>query len=149
MARLVVLALFLIVAGCSVQTTLPTSPDTIIELPNAIERLDEGEHHPAIARLLQQAEQARLYGRLATAASYIDQAREIQPRNPEVFYRQAWLALQQGKVMDAESFARRGLVFASKGSVVEVRLQMLLADSLDQQGRLMEAQVIRAQIEAQ
>lgn len=148
MVRLVILAAILSLSACSNLPTEQAQEPFTIESAPAIQRLDDGQHHPAIASLLGQAEQARQRGRLTTAARYIDQAREIEPRNPEIFYRQGWLALQQAQAVDAESFARRGLVFAVKKSTIEVQLKLLLADSLEQQGRLMEALAIRGQLNA-
>lgn len=133
-------------SGCVPMPIQDSMPEEIPVEILPIEQLDEGEHHPAVAALLQKAEQARQAKQYSAAASYIDQAREIFPRNPEIYYRQGWLALQQGLVADAESFARRGLVFAAAGSAVEHRLKLLLADSLEQQNRLMEAMIIRARL---
>lgn len=148
MVRLVVLTLILMLSACSSVPQQPqlAEPEIAVNTVLPIQQLDEGEHHPAVASLLQQAEQARQLQRYGAAASYVDQAREIEPRNADIYYRQAWLALSQAQAIEAESFARRGLVFAAYNSDSYYRLQWLLADSLEEQGRLMEAMVIRAKL---
>lgn len=84
-------------------------------------RLDEGDHHPAVQVLLTQAEQARQQGNSRQALSYLDRAREIQPRNSAIFYRQAWLNYQLGEMQQAEQLLQRATVFLRK-SVVNYEL---------------------------
>ena len=74
-------------------------------------RLDEGNHHPAIQVLLTQAEQARQKGNNQQALSYLDRARQIQPRNSAIFYRQAWLNYQLGELQQAQQLLQRAQVF--------------------------------------
>lgn len=146
MVRLAILALVLVVSGCAQR---PLQPELIEqqELPKTqIQRLDEGQHSPVVAALLAQAEERRQQYRLQVAAGLLDQARQVEPRNAEILYRQAWLALQRNQATEAENLARRGLIFAGSNPLVKYRLQDLLADSLEQQGRAMEAMVLRAQI---
>lgn len=59
--------------------------------------LDIGEHHPAIQSLFAQAQEALSVGKPDAALTYLDQARQIQPNNARVLYRQAWLASTLGK----------------------------------------------------
>lgn len=147
MVQVVVLILSLLFVACA---PLPTS--TAVDEPliawQPLEHLDEGQHSPAVASLLAQAEKHRQNYQLQMAAGLLDQARQIEPRNPEIFYRQAWLELKRNQPAQAESLLRRGLVFCSPSSVQEQRLQLLLAESLDQQGRVLEAGVIRQKVNA-
>ena len=144
MVRLVILAALLSLAGCAQQQLVvtPSEPEPMFELRH----LDEGQHSVPVAELLRQAEQARAQYRLQLAAGLLDQARQIEPRNPEIFYRQAWLELKRNNPSLAESLCRRGLVFALGDASMERRLQALLADSLEQQGRLMDALIVRGQL---
>ena len=142
MVQMVVLALVLLLTACApLKVPQPLEAEITAVLP--LQSLDEGQHSPVIASLLAQAEQHRLHQRWQMAAALLDQARQIEPRNSEIFYRQAWLELQRNNASQAESLLRRGLVFCAPQSEQERRLQSLLADSLDQQGRSLEASALR------
>lgn len=150
MVRLVVLSLLLALAGCAPsplrQLQEPAGAD---DLPDwqagTLTALDEGQHHPAVASLLRQAEQARQQRRWDRVHTYLDQARQIQPRNPAIFYRQAWVRLQQNEPQQAEHLLRRALVFAGEDAALKRRLYALLAEALDAQGRPAEANAARQQ----
>ena len=101
--------------------------------------LDHGESHPALINLYQKAESARQQQQWQLVFTYLDQARQIQPRTPTVLYRLAWASLQAGNNAQAEQFAQRALIYAEAGTEVEKRLYGLLAQSLSRQGRMMEA----------
>ncbi len=73
--------------------------------------LDEGQHHPAIQVLLSQAESARQQDKHQQALSYLDRARQIQPRNSAIFYRQAWLNYQLGRLLQAQQLLQRARLF--------------------------------------
>lgn len=142
MVRLVILSWLLVLAGCAPapQRLMPvtdTVPDT-----QELQRLDDGIHHPAIVSLLQQAEQARQLRQWQRVNTYLDQARQIQPRNPAIFYRQAWVRLQQNDAVLAEQLCQRGLVFAEDAGLKRL-LYRLQADALDVQGRTAEALAVR------
>ena len=77
--------------------------------------------------------------------TYLDQARQIQPRNPAVFYRQAWVSLQMGDAVRAEQLLQRALVFAGGDRELTRRLRLLMAEALDAQGRGEEARRLRQQ----
>ncbi|UTW48544.1 tetratricopeptide repeat protein [Bacterioplanoides sp. SCSIO 12839] len=104
--------------------------------------LTDGHHHPAIAALFSQAEQARQKHQWHNALKYLDQARQIEPRNPAVLYRQAWVNLKLGKPAQAEQLLLRAKVF-SKNAELTRRLDWLLADALSRQGRGSEAKAAR------
>ena len=94
-----------------------------------IVRLDEGNHHPAVQVLLTQAEQARQKGNNQQALSYLDRARQIQPRNSAIFYRQAWLNYQLGELQQAQQLLQRAQVFLRGSSasyaILQRRIQTL------------------------
>lgn len=154
MVRLVVLISVLLVAGCApAPHRLLQEPADAADLPqwqdDTLQALDEGEHHPAIASLFRQAEQARQQQQWQRVHTYLDQARQIQPRNPAIFYRQAWVRLQQSDPVQAEQLLRRGLVFTGQDSALAARLNLLLAVTLDAQGRTADAQALRRQQQVQ
>lgn len=141
MVRLVVIALILALVGCA---PAPVSPQAHREL--TLSTLDEGEHSPVVAALLVQGEQARLAGNMAVALGYLEQARQIEPRNPDILYRQAWLLWQTQNYRDAEPLCQRGLIFAEEGSPEQQRLIWLLAQLYEQQGRMMDAATLRLKL---
>lgn len=144
MVRLVVLTLLLILTGCTQKHMIDAVDDTAqAPLPTMdngrLAALDEGESHPALISLYQKAEQARQAQQWQLVFTYLDHARQIQPRSATVLYRLAWASLQANNPAQAEQFAQRGLIYAESGSAVEKRLYALLAQSLNRQGRVMEA----------
>lgn len=161
MVRLVVLRgvplpllfLLLLLGGLSGCTPLPPKPEqqqaTADDLPQwqdgMLASLSQGEHHPAVASLFAKAEQARQQQLWRKAMTYLDQARQIQPRNPAVFYRQAWVSLQMGDAVRAEQLLQRALVFAGGDMALTRRLRLLMAEALDAQGRGAEADNLRRQ----
>ncbi len=98
-------------------------------LQNDIVHLDEGEHHPAVQVLLTRAEEARQQGQSQQALSYLDRARQIQPRNSAIFYRQAWLNYQLGELQQAQQLLQRATLFlrqsVSNYSILQRRLLTL------------------------
>ncbi|HUH58178.1 MAG TPA: hypothetical protein VL020_06665 [Pseudomonadales bacterium] len=144
MVRLVVLTIVLVLSGCA-QHGLKTEEheQAVSLLPVMINgelaALDHGESHPALINLYQKAESARQQQQWQLVFTYLDQARQIQPRTPTVLYRLAWASLQAGNNAQAEQFAQRALIYTEAGTEVEKRLYGLLAQSLSRQGRMMEA----------
>lgn len=144
MVRLVVLTILLVLSGCAQHGLKTEDHKQVVSLLPAIVNgelaaLEHGETHPALANLYQKAESARQQQQWQLVFTYLDQARQIQPRTPTVLYRLAWASLQAGNNAQAEQFAQRALIYAEAGSEVEKRLYGLLAQSLSRQGRMMEA----------
>ena len=146
MVRLVILMLLSLLAACSSQ---PPKPVTVSEhaLPaweeGELASLSAGRHHPAVASLFAQAETARQRGALHKALTYLDQARQIEPRNPAILYRQAWVQLQLGNAYQAQQLLQRGQIFARSDPAMMRRMDALLAESLALQGKAQEAQAAR------
>lgn len=92
-------------------------------------RLDEGQHHPAVQVLFNQAEQARQEGKNNQALAYLDQARQIQPRNSAIFYRQAWMNYQIGELQQVQQLLQRANLFLRSSvanyDVLQRRIQAL------------------------
>jgi len=137
MVRLVVLIFVVIssLSGCSViPCSDPKDEDSLHRgeeyygLNHELIRLDEGEHHPAVQVLLSQAEEARQQGNDRQALSYIDQARQIQPRNSEIFYRQAWLNYQVGNLSQAQQLLQRAKLYMKADKILQLRVASLQND---------------------
>ena len=144
MVRLVVLV-FVVISFLSACSSIPSSelndPRSAQSYEenkgqnNQLIRLDEGKHHPAVQVLLSQAEEARQQGNSRQALSYLDQARQIQPRNPAIFYRQAWLNYQLGNLSQAQQLLQRAKVYMSTDKVLQQRVSSLQNDIDAKQGR--------------
>lgn len=134
MVRLVVL-IFVVISFLSACTSIPGSeqydPRSVQSHEesgsqnNQLLRLDEGKHHPAIQYLLSQAEEARQQRDNRQALSYLDQARQIQPRNSAVLYRLAWLNFQTGDLSQAQQLLQRAKLYLNSDKVLQQRVTSL------------------------
>lgn len=145
MVRLAVIAVLLLLSACAQRPPI-SEPSPQEKL--SIEALNEGDAAPALMRLFNQAEQARQRQEFDAAQAYLEQARQIAPRDPDVLYRKAWLFMQMRQPVAAEQLSQRGLVYAQPASLIARRLHWLLAQSLSTQGRMMESYAAEQQATA-
>lgn len=96
---------------------------------SADERLDG----PVLA-LLTTAQQLQGGGDLDGAASSLERAQRIAPREPQVLYRLAEVRLAQGDAVQAEQLARRGLSYAGDRPTLQASLWELIAQARERQG---------------
>ncbi|WPC05888.1 hypothetical protein SBP02_03745 [Pseudomonas benzenivorans] len=94
---------------------------------------DEQLDGPVLA-LLTTAQQQQGNGDLNGAASSLERAQRIAPREPQVLYRLAEVRLAQGDAAQAEQFARRGLSYASGRPALQASLWNLIAQARERQG---------------
>lgn len=94
---------------------------------------DEQLDGPVLA-LLTTAQQLQGSGDLNGAASSLERAQRIAPREPQVLYRLAEVRLAQGDAAQAEQFARRGLSYASGRPTLQASLWNLIAQARERQG---------------
>ena len=143
MARLVVLAFSvlamaqaLLLGGCSALDTRSApvpQPTSLESSSDELTRLDDGQHHPAIQALLSKAETARGQQQMQKALGYLDRARQIQPRNSAILYRQAWLNYSLGYAQEAQQLLKRAQVFQRSDERLKrriLRLHKLVTQSL-------------------
>ncbi|WP_026596204.1 tetratricopeptide repeat protein [Methylohalobius crimeensis] len=71
------------------------------------------EASPAVIALMQQAESDRQQGDLERAATRLERALRIQPRNPELWHHLARLRLEQHQPRLAEELAKKSISLAS------------------------------------
>ncbi|NKQ12254.1 tetratricopeptide repeat protein [Pseudomonas sp. SST3] len=109
----------------SAPTGIPSSSGTL----SADERLDG----PVLA-LLTTAQQQQGGGDLNGAASSLERAQRIAPREPQVLYRLAQVRLAQGDAVQAEQLSRRGLSYASGRPALQASLWELIAQARERQG---------------
>lgn len=105
---------------------------------------DEQLDGPVLA-LLSTAQQQQGNGDLNGAASSLERAQRIAPREPQVLYRLAEVRLAQGDAAQAEQFARRGLTLASGRPALQAGLWDLIAQARERQGDAAGAAQARAQ----
>lgn len=94
---------------------------------------DEQLDGPVLA-LLTTAQQQQSGGDLNGAASSLERAQRIAPREPQVLYRLAEVRLAQGDAAQAEQFARRGLTYANGRPALQASLWDLIAQARERQG---------------
>lgn len=109
----------------SAPTGIPSNSGTL----SADERLDG----PVLA-LLTTAQQQQGGGDLNGAASSLERAQRIAPREPQVLYRLAQVRLAQGDAVQAEQLSRRGLSYASGRPALQASLWELIAQARERQG---------------
>lgn len=109
----------------SMPNGIPSGSDAL----SADERLDG----PVLA-LLTTAQQQQGGGDLNSAASSLERAQRIAPREPQVLYRLAQVRLAQGDALQAEQLSRRGLSYASGRPALQASLWELIAQARERQG---------------
>jgi len=117
----------------SVPQTPPSMPSGIPSGNSGGLAADEQLDGPVLA-LLTSAQQQQTGGDLNGAASSLERAQRIAPREPQVLYRLAEVRLAQGDAAQAEQFARRGLSYANGRPTLQAGLWDLIAKSREQQG---------------
>ncbi|TBU90954.1 tetratricopeptide repeat protein [Phytopseudomonas dryadis] len=123
-------------SGYGAASPAPSSPSGPSGIPGANAgglAADEQLDGPVLA-LLTSAQQLQGSGDLNGAASSLERAQRIAPREPQVLYRLAEVRLAQGDAAQAEQFARRGLSYASGRPALQASLWDLIAQARDRQG---------------
>ena len=100
---------------------------------------DEQLAGPVLA-LLTTAKQQQGGGDLNSAASSLERAQRIAPREPQVFYRLAEVRLEQGDAAQAEQLAQQGLRYSDGRPTLQAGLWELIAKARAQQGNHTGAQ---------
>lgn len=94
----------------------------------------------AVLALLTTAQQQQSSGNYNGAASSLERAQRIAPREPQVFYRLAEVRLAQGDASQAEQLAQRGLGYSHGRPALQASLWDLIARARQQQGNTSGAQ---------
>lgn len=113
-------------------TPAPTSQPSGIPSVQGLSA-DEQLDGPVLA-LLTTAQQLQGGGDLNGAASSLERAQRIAPREPQVLYRLAQVRLAQGDAVQAEQLSRRALSYASGRPALQASLWELIAQARDRQG---------------
>lgn len=112
-----------------------SAPQTPTGIPrnNAGLAGDEQLDGPVLA-LLTTASQLQGSGDLNGAASSLERAQRIAPREPQVLYRLAEIRLSQGDAAQAEQLAQRSLSYAAGRPALQASLWELIAKARENQG---------------
>ncbi|MBW3566882.1 MAG: tetratricopeptide repeat protein [Proteobacteria bacterium] len=106
-------------------------------------RRDEPEvpavQNPAVVALQQEAERQRQAGNLAHAASALERALRISPRDPVLRVQLGRLRIEQGNPFQAKELARMGVVYAEGQPLVEAEAWDVIADAERAIGNQVEA----------
>lgn len=94
---------------------------------------DEQLDGPVLA-LLTTASRQQGTGDLGGAASSLERALRIAPREPQVLYRLAQVRLDQGDFGQAEQLSRRALGYAGERPALQASLWELIAQARERQG---------------
>ncbi len=113
-------------------TPAPSAPSGIPSSSSGL-AADEQLDGPVLA-LLTTAQQQQGGGDLNGAASSLERAQRIAPREPQVLYRLAQVRLAQGDAVQAEQLSRRALSYASGRPALQASLWELIAQSRERQG---------------
>jgi hypothetical protein len=122
-------------SGAPISTFVPPA-SAPISIPSASSgglSEDEQLDGPVLA-LLTTAQQQQSGGDLNGAASSLERAQRVAPREPQVLYRLAQVRLAQGDAPQAEQLARRGLTYANGRASLQASLWGLIAQSREKQG---------------
>jgi len=109
------------------------TPSMGTPMPAAPAPADEQPAGPVLA-LLTTARQQQSGGDLNGAASSLERAQRIAPREPQVLYRLAQVRLEQGDAVQAEQLSRRALSYASGRSALQASLWEMIAQARERQG---------------
>ncbi|WP_183168009.1 tetratricopeptide repeat protein [Azomonas macrocytogenes] len=94
---------------------------------------DEQLDGPVLA-LLTTAQRQQGGGDLNGAASSLERAQRIAPREPQVLYRLAQVRLDQGDAAQAEQLSRRALSYSAGRPALQANLWELIAKAREKQG---------------
>jgi len=122
------------VVGSEPLSTAPVISDPASGIPGSGGLAADEQLDGPVLALLTAAQQQQGSGDLNGAASSLERAQRIAPREPQVLYRLAEVRLAQGDAAQAEQFARRGLSYASGRPALQASLWNLIAQARERQG---------------
>jgi len=110
----------------------PVLPPPVVIQPN--KKLADGRDMPAVQGLLVTASEHLHAGRLEEATASLERAQRLAPQSATVYQRLAEVRLQQGRTIEAEQLARKGLSYA-QGNAQQAALWHLVAEAAERQGK--------------
>ena len=131
-----------------IQATLPDAnyeglkssetPSVIRTMPPVViqpqKQLADGRNMPAVQNLLASAQSSLQQGKAEEAANSLERAQRLAPQSAAVYQKLAEVRLQQGRTIEAEQLARKGVAYA-QGNAQQAALWRLVAIAADKQGK--------------
>ncbi|MGR9086710.1 MAG: tetratricopeptide repeat protein [Gammaproteobacteria bacterium] len=99
---------------------------------------------PAVGALVVAANQNSRSGNVEVAASSIDRALKIEPRNPSLYYKLALLRLKQNKPQEAEDLAKKSALLAGSDKQLKRHSWLLIAHARELRRDMQGARQARA-----
>lgn len=99
-----------------------------------VKQLADGRDMPAVQNLLASAQNSLQQGKPEDAASSLERAQRLAPQSAAVYQKLAEVRLQQGRTVEAEQLARKGVAYAHNNSQ-QAALWRLVAIAADRQGK--------------
>lgn len=130
-------------------TTIPERQiiDESSYVAEQIEAAPQQPASPAVLALLDTAESNSKAGNLNAAASSVERALRIQPRNPELVYKLAQIRLKQGKPRLAEDLGKKADILSAGNPKLKKQIWTLIADARRRQGKQQSAAEAAAKAE--
>lgn len=117
---------------------LPDTPTPVRQMPPVVvqpqRKLADGHDMPAVQSLLASASASLNQGRPEDAATSLERAQRLAPQSAAVYQKLAEVRLQQGRFVEAEQLARKGLAYA-QGNSQQAALWRIVAVAADKQGK--------------
>ena len=116
--------------------SIPSSPLILkpVAAPNAGKKLADGRDSAAVQGLLASASDSLQQGNLESAAISLERAQRLAPQSATVYLQLAQVRMQQGRAIEAEQLARKGLSYAQSNGL-QAALWRLVAEAAEQQGK--------------
>lgn len=114
------------------------TPSVIRTMPPVViqpqKQLADGRNMPAVQNLLASAQNSLQQGKAEEAANSLERAQRLAPQSAAVYQKLAEVRLQQGRTIEAEQLARKGVAYA-QGNAQQAALWRLVAIAADKQGK--------------
>lgn len=124
----------------SATTEAPAMPVTSMPIGDQAHLAADEQLSGPVLALLTTAKEQQTNGDFNGAASSLERAQRIAPREPQVLYRLAELRLAQGNPGQAEQLAQRGLSYSNGQPALQAGLWDLIARARAQQGNTVGAE---------
>ncbi len=123
-------------------TPVKPSPPVVVQ---PAKQLADGRDMPAVQNLLASAQASLQQGKPEDAASSLERAQRLAPQSAAVYQKLAEVRLQQGRMVEAEQLARKGMAYARNNSQ-QAALWRLVAIAADRQGKREAADKAREKV---
>lgn len=128
--------------------SLIEKPEPLAPTPPVFEPLDNfAPLSPAVNALALAANENSQSGDIESAATTIERAIRIEPRNATLYYKLALLKLKQSKPRMAEDLAKKAALLASKDNQMKKHSWLLVARARELQGDFVGGKEARAKAE--